>query len=477
MVVLKRIIAVSMISIITSQYLNAGVKDFIQNSLNTSVLNEQAGYFKSQAGGLMTLGSGRIRFGGGGSFSPFNVQMPSLNVGCSGIDMIFGAFSYLDFDQIVEKLKKISTAAPAFAFKMALSTLCKDCDTIMTELEDIVNAINNMNFDTCEAMTNWSNKISDALSTNVSSGIQSDWLKGYGKNVSDSVGKFSDFIHGRDNQVDEDGSTVASKVFNQGSIVKKAVAKSKSKLKAIFGDDYEHILRALVGDIVGWSDMSQEPPSEEIRFIAPTLDAGTFASALWGKGDVNNNTSNDIDVTLIFMKWKIDSIKSGEKKGRYNEPIVESYDYKVKIEKTYSSVMLKRFDDIVGKIRNNTKLSNTEIEFLNAIPLPTLDLLYSSAINNHDVTPYLEVVVVETFNDLIKAFITNIQSEIALGGYGTKIDKDSMAIMYDNIKDLRTQLYKRVLEIRNSRQKQFETLEALKSFRTNGAVGSNVSKQ
>ena len=88
--------------------------------------------------------------------------------------MVFGGFSYLNFDNIVEKLKKITTAAPAFAFTIALSTLCKDCDTIMTELEKIANAINGMNFDTCTALNNWNDKITGSLASNgISTGIGS----------------------------------------------------------------------------------------------------------------------------------------------------------------------------------------------------------------------------------------------------------------------------------------------------------------
>ena len=108
--------------------------------------------------------------------------------------MVFGGFSYLNFDNIVEKLKKITTAAPAFAFKIALSTLCKDCDTIMTELEQIANAINGMNFDTCTALNNWSDKLAGSLKSNIGStaiesGVVEDWISGFSDGVSDSVNR------------------------------------------------------------------------------------------------------------------------------------------------------------------------------------------------------------------------------------------------------------------------------------------------
>ena len=126
MVNLKKITALSLAATISlSTPATANLTSFIQNNLDTSITTENAGYYKTQSRGYYTIGSARVRWGGLGTVHPFNMQAPSINVGCSGIDMVFGGFSYLNFEYLVEKLKKISAAAPAFAFKMALSTLCK----------------------------------------------------------------------------------------------------------------------------------------------------------------------------------------------------------------------------------------------------------------------------------------------------------------------------------------------------------------
>ena len=117
------------------------MQSFLDDSINSTI--ENPGYYESQTRGLYSLGSGRARFNNMGSFSPFNVEAPNFGMGCGGIDATFGGFSYLNADYLVEKLKAVSSAAPAFAFQMALGVLCEDCKTTLNWLENIANQINN----------------------------------------------------------------------------------------------------------------------------------------------------------------------------------------------------------------------------------------------------------------------------------------------------------------------------------------------
>ena len=67
-----------------------------------------------------------------------NATPPKFAAGCNGIEIGFGSISFLDFDNLVAKLKMIASAAPAFAFKMAIDTVCSQCSTIMQDIEQIV---------------------------------------------------------------------------------------------------------------------------------------------------------------------------------------------------------------------------------------------------------------------------------------------------------------------------------------------------
>lgn len=77
------------------------------------------------------------------------VSPPRLEVGCGGIDLFGGAFSYLDSEYLVEKAERIVQAAPAFAFEMAMSELCVKCVDAMNTLTAITDRINSIQVNDC----------------------------------------------------------------------------------------------------------------------------------------------------------------------------------------------------------------------------------------------------------------------------------------------------------------------------------------
>ena len=54
------------------------------------------GHFESQTRSGYTGGAMRLRWGDTGAVQLVNVQPPHLSVGCDGIDLGFGSFSFLD---------------------------------------------------------------------------------------------------------------------------------------------------------------------------------------------------------------------------------------------------------------------------------------------------------------------------------------------------------------------------------------------
>lgn len=76
---------------------------------------------------------------------------PSVNFGCGGIDIFLGGFSFLDFDYLVDKLQRIISAAPAFAFEYALRSICEQCGTIIDALENTQDLLNSLQLSDCQA--------------------------------------------------------------------------------------------------------------------------------------------------------------------------------------------------------------------------------------------------------------------------------------------------------------------------------------
>lgn len=338
---LKRLLGALCIGAFLVSFSNASwLSDFINKNLDASITSESAGYHKTQASGFLTGGSTRIRWASAGSIRPFSAQAPKLNVGCNGIDFTFGSFSYLSFDQLVKKLEKMSAAAPAFAFQIALSTLCKDCQSILGELENVANAINNMNFDTCSMTTNLAKNIGGALNDRLGDGKEDSWNKGFSDYVSKADSKMKEWsaeVNSGFKSAFGDGTDSPSNIKRtQGSMIN-AVIQAQQKNSGgsflnMFGEkNYEIIVRALFGDVIGFN----KDGIDDIAAMPATLPAEEFIKNVWReskdnstlkfishtiKCEANEGCSSD-NITAKEESISIDSLKV--EYGKKLEKIVE----------------------------------------------------------------------------------------------------------------------------------------------------------
>lgn len=404
MVNLKKITALSLTATISlSTPATANLTSFIQNNLDTSITTENAGYYKTQSRGYYTLGSARVRWGGLGTVHPFNMQAPSINVGCSGIDMVFGGFSYLNFEYLVEKLKKISASAPAFAFKMALSTLCKDCDTIMTELEKIANAINNMNFDTCkmsQQIANWAGaKIGNMASDSLKFGDNESWISSYIQAIENTSSTIQGWVNGA-NAWMKDGGEGAKENLLQGSLVKRAT----DTYGTIFGngEEWEALTRSMVGDIVGYikektkSDGSKDtdikvetipPEMDHVKFIEILLEGGTVDAVGFSQTE-----SGGMKMKPTHPTTKI-TIPTGGMKKMVEDKIIA----------------------IVNKINANEALSISDKNFINSMPVPVYRIInVISVLGDTGVEKTAEYIALKQIDALIRKLTDEMTRYLAV---------------------------------------------------------------
>ncbi len=106
------------------------------------------GYFEGEKRGYVTGGSFSARWAMNNDHL-FSAQAPRFKVGCGGIDLFMGGFSFLNVNYLVQKFQKILQAAPALAFDMALSTLCQQCSNAMKALEALANELNHLQMNDC----------------------------------------------------------------------------------------------------------------------------------------------------------------------------------------------------------------------------------------------------------------------------------------------------------------------------------------
>lgn len=83
---------------------------------------------------------------------PIELQGPHLHTSPCGFDIFFGSFSAFRPEYLVSLAQGVLAAAPAYAFNLALSSLCTRCQALMQELSDLAQKINNLNLNSCQIL-------------------------------------------------------------------------------------------------------------------------------------------------------------------------------------------------------------------------------------------------------------------------------------------------------------------------------------
>ena len=116
------------------------IVDNVQTVGNSSFEAQKRGYF---------VGGG-VRYSvPNPTIQPLSFSSLKVSAGCGGVDISLGSFSYLKFDDLVQKLQAVLQAAPALAFQLVLSNLCERCAAILNALESISDVVNSLNMDAC----------------------------------------------------------------------------------------------------------------------------------------------------------------------------------------------------------------------------------------------------------------------------------------------------------------------------------------
>lgn len=94
------------------------------------------------------------------------LQAPSLNAGCGGIDLFSGAFSYVNADQIVTFGKQMLQASPGVAFNLAMQVFSPTLSHDFEAFQNFMNQMNNFNMNSCTADYAVAGAVTKALGNN-----------------------------------------------------------------------------------------------------------------------------------------------------------------------------------------------------------------------------------------------------------------------------------------------------------------------
>ncbi|MGO2243164.1 MULTISPECIES: conjugal transfer protein TraH [unclassified Halomonas] len=108
-----------------------------------------AGVWETQRRGVISGGGLRVR-------TPIvtesllNIQTPTLDGGCGGIDMFAGSASFISADQLIALFRNIASNAKAYAFHIALSTVFPEASAKIQDLQEVVQKLNALSMNSCE---------------------------------------------------------------------------------------------------------------------------------------------------------------------------------------------------------------------------------------------------------------------------------------------------------------------------------------
>ncbi|GEM_PF-2580188 len=356
-------------SLLFSSSLEASWKTYAEGKI--AVQNTNPTSIKTSVGRTFSGGGLRVRWGSLGTITPIHAEAPSMSVGCNGIDIRLGSISFLEFDELVDKLKMIASAAPAFAFKMAIDTVCSQCSTIMQDLSDAVDAINNMSLDSCQAAQALGGGAGKALGNAMNEGHFGDAFK-TNKEVGRSGGEdkasesmLRSFANkaGGINLNKKLEALLLHKKFGFGSVIDATEVNSNT----IAGEDAKELLkivRALVGDIYLYKKSGAE--KNTIDNLYPTITVHRLIQLLSGAvdGDIKLDRKNLLDQKNNIIDQKTMTVKNRP----YNISEIVSTTDSINQTNNWATKTKIKLAAVMLKLKNKSKLSNEDKQLLTALP-------------------------------------------------------------------------------------------------------------
>lgn len=129
---------------------SANMQGVMQGMFNSMINVTPASNFETQSQGVYAGGSVYIR-NQVSTIRPIVFDPPRLRADCSGIDAYAGSFSFINKDALINMMRNIASNGIAYAFKMAIGTLCPRCDNLMAELQKMADTMNKFNINSCKA--------------------------------------------------------------------------------------------------------------------------------------------------------------------------------------------------------------------------------------------------------------------------------------------------------------------------------------
>lgn len=144
----KKTVIFSLVSVLVINSANAGINGaldsmFLSNSTAPTAINTADRNGFMMGGASIHVPVTQINLI---SFDP-----PRFNMGCGGIDLYLGSFSFINSQALVAMFKQIVANAAAALFMEAIKSISEQLASVMAEFQKVVGDLNNMFRNTCQA--------------------------------------------------------------------------------------------------------------------------------------------------------------------------------------------------------------------------------------------------------------------------------------------------------------------------------------
>lgn len=353
----------------------------IDQFLNDAVVEANAGRTIKTDTGTLLYGGGLQMRAPTVNLQPFSVTAPSIKAGCGGIDLTFGAISYLNVDQIVAMLEGMMANAPGVMFEMALKVICPSCMDTLNALNEMANQINGLNMDSCSATKASANWLAGQMGYQVKEGATGpDWLATFNENFKKNVTGPGGYMDQAKAFLGAEGCNPADKMCGARFFVEDVNTASflKYALEGDVQDAYFNnagitpMIRYFTGDII--KDMPKDSASGgqegTLKFFEPAVPTRMDFLAQTSLGESKYNTKSAADAldqnTKDIIRQIVGDAPANTARAKAEDGTLAPFSYAGNIK----SLFVARLTAIETKISTRTALSSDDIGFLSMFRVP-----------------------------------------------------------------------------------------------------------
>jgi len=340
----------------------------IFDSMHIAANMTPGGVYYDQSGGLFTGGSLTMRHEAR-TTQLAHLDMPSLDMGCSGIDLFTGGMSFINAGELVNTLKTVAANSASYAFGLALQTVTPQIKAVLDIVHQQMMRINALTIQSCEkaaALVGGLWPKSDASKALYCS------TKGLG------VGRFDDWAHARQGCTQEG---------------------EQKQVEAQYDKRFAHMLNTafnLVWDALKSSGLFLNERSWQEVFLSMT---GTVIRDEHGKTIIYPALCHNEEWLLRIIGVQHGTIQAY---GCANSQCTVMHVKEVTIQEPLYEKLTKFCETVCDKIRDGVPLSDEERALVQHSRVPVLKLLTVNLFSHEEVLPYQEIVEVMAFDVIIR---------------------------------------------------------------------------